>query len=431
MKFRVFALLMIGLFGARSQSNLYFPPLTGTTWDTIHPNNLGWCQEGIDTLIQFAGNNHTKALLILKDGKMALEHYYGTFTRDSLWYWASAGKTLTAVMAGIAQHDGFLNINDPSAMYLGNGWSSMSPAQESAVTLWHHLTMTTGLDPDVPNLDCTLDTCLNYETQPGIDWYYHNAPYTLIQYAIDSAIGSTSYASYFNAKLRNPLGMNGLWITQGYNRIYFSNARSAARFGLMILAGGRWNSDTIVKDTAFFHDMVNTSQSANESYGYLWWLNGKNSFMLPGSKLTFPGPLFPAAPADMFAGLGKNDQKIYVIPSQNMVVVRLGNVADGPAAGPSAFDNLLWMRINGLVCTAGQTDWTSTQLNLFPNPASNSFQLKGTFDQVEVFDALGRVCLQGSGEDPSWSVAHMPTGVYTVRARQGQYMSHARLIIAR
>jgi CubicO group peptidase (beta-lactamase class C family) len=430
MQLRIFALLLFGFLEVRSQNSLYFPPLTGSTWDTIHPANLGWCQEGIDTLVQFAGNNNTKALLILKDGKMALEQYYGNFNKDSLWYWASAGKTLTAVMTGIAQQEGYLNLSDPSALHLGSGWSAMSPAQESAVTLWHHLTMTTGLDPDVADLDCTLDTCLQYETFPGIDWYYHNAPYTLIQYAIDSAIGTTSYLSYFNTKLRNRLGMNGTWIPQGFNRLYVSNARSAARFGLMILAGGRWNTDTILTDTAFYHDMINTSQSANESYGYLWWLNGKNSFMLPGSKLTFQGELFPAGPDDMVCALGKNDQKIYVIPSQNMVVVRLGNAADGPTAGPSAFDNLLWTRINGLVCTTGQPEWTDETLRLAPNPARTTVQLKGTYDRVKVYDSMGRLCLTGSGNNPTWSVEHLPAGVYAVVAQAGQQISRAKLVIA-
>lgn len=48
------------------------------------------------------------------------------------------------------------------------------------------------------------------------------------------------------------------------------------------------------------------------------------------------------APEDLFASLGKNDQKLYIVPSQNLVVVRMGKDTGGTALGPSGFDNELW-----------------------------------------------------------------------------------------
>lgn len=50
----------------------------------------------------------------------------------------------------------------------------------------------------------------------------------------------------------------------------------------------------------------------------------------------------------MFMALGKNDQKIYVIPSKKMVVIRIGNAADGTNFALSGFDDALWTKINGL-----------------------------------------------------------------------------------
>ena len=422
-------LLLLLPIASVAQSNLYFPANGSSVWDTAHPANLGWCQEGIDTLVQFAGNKNTKALIILKDGKMALEKYYGTFTADSLWYWASAGKTLTATMVGIAQQEGYLTIQDPSANYLGSGWGTMTLAQEQAIKVYHHLSMSTGLDPDVDDIDCTLDTCLVYETFPGIDWYYHNAAYSLLQWMVDSATG-INYQLYFANKLRNPLGMNGFWFNQGYNSIYASNARSAARFGLMILAEGRWHADTILKDTAYFHTMVNTSQTMNESYGYLWWLNGKNSFMLPGSKLTFNGQLFPDAPTDMIAALGKNDQKIYVVPSQNMVVVRMGNDAGVSLAGPSSFDNELWQRINGLVCTTGMDLEATPTVTLYPNPARHSFKLEGINGHVAILNLQGQVVKSWAEAQDEYPLDDLPRGAYIVRVSNGKQMVQKQLIIA-
>ncbi len=86
--------------------SLYFPPLTGQAWDTLSPRTLGWNRSQVDSLYDFLAQNRTKAFLLLKDGKIVLEWYFGSFARDSVWYWASAGKGLTAFLVGIAQQRG-------------------------------------------------------------------------------------------------------------------------------------------------------------------------------------------------------------------------------------------------------------------------------------------------------------------------------------
>jgi CubicO group peptidase (beta-lactamase class C family) len=144
--------------------------------------------------------------------------------------------------------------------------------------------------------------------------------------------------------------MNGFWIsTNGLNNVYFSNARSMARFGLLNLNNGIWDDTPILSDDTFKTAMRNSSQDLNQSYGYLWWLNGKESYMVPGSRIVSPGYLIPNAPASTYAGLGKNDQKLYLVPDQNLVVIRLGNDAGEDKAGPSSFDNELWGRLKELI----------------------------------------------------------------------------------
>ena len=113
------ALLLSGLAHAQSTSPLYFPPTTGTAWATTAPASLGWCQPQLDSLIAFAGRKGSKSLLILKDGRLVVEQYYGTYTADSAWYWASAGKSLTATLVGLAQQDGVLSLTDSTSKYLG------------------------------------------------------------------------------------------------------------------------------------------------------------------------------------------------------------------------------------------------------------------------------------------------------------------------
>jgi CubicO group peptidase (beta-lactamase class C family) len=258
-----------------------------------------------------------------------------------VWYWASAGKTLTATLAGIAQNEGLLSLTDPAAKYLGAGWTSLSAAQEQQITLRHLLTMTSGLDDGVPDDHCTLPSCLQYKAIPGTRWAYHNAPYTLLEKVVETASGKT-YNTYFREKIRDRTGMNGFWLKNGWNNVYYSNARSMARFGLFMQARAQWNGTPLLNDEPYFNAMISTSQNLNLSYGYLWWLNGKASHMLPTVPFVFSGNLVPNAPADMYAGLGKNDQKIYVVPSQKLVIIRMGEAAGNTQLAVSSFDNELW-----------------------------------------------------------------------------------------
>jgi hypothetical protein len=67
--------------------------------------------------------------------------------------------------------------------------------------------------------------------------------------------------------------------------------------------------------------------------------------MAPIFQTVFPGMLVSNAPADLYCALGKNDQKVYVVPSQKLVVIRMGDSAGLPALAMSSFDNELWGRL--------------------------------------------------------------------------------------
>ena len=327
---------------------MYFPPVGSTDWQTTSVSSLGWNETLLNELYTYLQQKNTKAFIILKNGKVVSERYFGTFTADSIWYWASAGKTATAMLVGIARQEGLLNINNKSSQYLGTGWTSLPIAKENLITIRNQLTMTTGLDDGVPDDDCTLPSCLIYKSDAGNRWAYHNAPYTLLDKVVENATGMT-YNNYFQQKIRNRIGMNGLWAPSGYNNVYFSNARSMARFGLLMLNKGKWDQDVIVSDSNYFNAQVNTSQNFNLSYGYLTWLNGKASHMLPTVQNIFSGMMVPNGPADMYAALGKNDQKIYVVPSQNLVVIRMGESAGNLQLALSSFDNELWGKLKSII----------------------------------------------------------------------------------
>jgi len=417
-----FVILLLVLFAQRIQAqSLYFPPNTGLSWDTLSPASLGWCQPPLDSLLDYLEARETKAFLVLKDGKLVVEKYYGTFTRDSAWYWASAGKSLTSFLVGIAQQEGFLSITDTTSSIIGPGWTSCAAIQEDRITVRDQLCMTSGLDDAVPDKDCTDPACLQYLADAGTRWAYHNAPYTLLDTVIESATGQT-LNSYLQQKVKSPTGMTGAFFKLGYNNVFFSTARSMARYGLLILNNGNWNGNQVMSDTAYFNQMVNTSQSLNLSYGYLWWLNGKTSFMLPSSQFVFPGSLSPSAPADMFAALGKNGQMLNIVPSQNLIWLRMGNE---PNAGfvPNFFNDTIWQYLNQAMCniTAIPSDGpTAFTPNVFPVPASESLSIHwpGQFSvKAELMQVDGRVLDEFviSPGTTSRAVSSLPKGMYLMR----------------
>ncbi|MFY7667674.1 MAG: serine hydrolase [Crocinitomicaceae bacterium] len=384
--------VVCSLIDFKAQS-IYFPPLTGSSWDTIAPQDLGYCQPKIDSLYNFLEQNNSKAFLLLKDGKIVLEKYFGTHTATTPWQWASAGKTITSFMTGIAQQEGHLSITDTTSSYLGQGWTNCTPQQEERITIWNQLTMTSGLDDGVPDHYCTLDTCLNYMADPGTRWAYHNGPYTLLDGVIENATGLT-LNNYTTQKLKNPTGMTGAFFSVGYNNVFFSTARSMARFGSLILNKGNWNGNQIMTDTAYFNDMVNTSQNLNKSYGYLWWLNGKQSFMVPSLQTVFPAFMCPNAPGDMISAIGSGGQFLNVVPSQNLVWLRMGDEPSNSNV-PFLLNDDIWQYVNDLVCsaTAIEENFNSEEIQLYPNPANEQITIsvnQGQLEKVQIYNQIGQ-----------------------------------------
>ena len=337
-----------------AENALYFPPISSSAWETVSPEELNFQSSEEQNLYNFLEENDSDAFMILKDGKIVVEWYFRDFTQTDNHTWNSAGKTLTAMTVGIAQFEGFLDIEESSKTYLGEGWSSMTPGKEDAITVKNHLTMTTGLDYNrsgsFSNDDffCTDSPCLTFRNEPDSFWFYHNAPYTILDEVITRST-EMDFTAYFYEKIRDRIGMQGAWVNVGYNNLYFSNTRSMARFGLLVLNHGTWEDTPILSDEVYFEAMTNSSQNLNPAYGYLWWLNGKSSYRVPGSEESFEGTIIPNAPDDMIAALGANDQKLYVIPSKNMVILRFGDDASGGNFASSGFDNTLWERINAYI----------------------------------------------------------------------------------
>ncbi len=354
MKYITLLFLPLLLIGCKKNANdsvpnptetMYYPENGSSTWDTKTIASLGWKESGIQPLKDYLVQKNTKSFMILVNGRIVMEEYFNGHTAATSWQWNSAGKTLVTTTTGIAQQEGFLSIDNRVSQYLGTGWTSETLSKESLITSKHLLTMTSGINDAS---DLVIKSNLTYLADAGTRWSYHNVFQRLID--VVAAASSQDFETYFNAKLKNKIGMDGFWNFGLIYKIYHSNTRSMARFGLLALNNGKWKSEQII-NASFFNESISSSQTINPSYGYMWWLNGKTSYMVPGGQAVFRTTLVPNAPADMYAAMGAEDQRIYIIPSKNMVVVRMGNASDpaNPSFAVSGFDDALWQKINAVI----------------------------------------------------------------------------------
>lgn len=324
---------------------LYFPPIGSSIWETKTIASLEWDETQVQPLLDYLELKNTKGFIILHNGKIVMENYFNGHSATDTWYWASAGKTLTATVTGIAEQEGYLNINNKVSDYLGTGWTSAPLTKENLITNKHLLTMTSGLNDALG--DDVSPANLQYVADAGTRWAYHNV-YVKLQDVVATSTGQT-WSNYFNTKLRDKIGMTGgLWVNSGGLSVYWSTTRNMARFGLLSLNKGKWENNQIVPES-YMQNATTTSQNINLAYGYLWWLNGKSSYHMPQSQFQFNGTLIPSAPSDMYCALGKNDQKIYVVPSRKLVIIRMGDAADGSNFALSDFDETLWEKISAVI----------------------------------------------------------------------------------
>ncbi len=441
----LFSLSIVYFFAAATPvpaQDTYFPPADDEAWETLSPEELSWNTEALDELLDWLGDHNTRSFVILKNGRIVVEQYYG-INRETNWYWASAGKTVTATLVGALEKQGDVDIHSASGTWLGEGWTSLTEEQEQQITPWHQLTMTTGLDYEIDDLNCTLPQCLTFKAEPGTQWYYHNAPYTLLTNIIEEAAGQ-ELNDFTEAVFDIIPGFSGFYAdgASQFNRVFISNALDMARFGLFINNGAGWeNSESVVTDT-YFQDMISPSQDLNPAYGYLWWLNGQDSFIPPTFAFSVPGMLFPDAPADMYSALGLNSQILNIVPSEGLVVVRMGQE---PAEGLFQFNRELWERLNEVREQAtSSTPSTPAGFHLdqnYPNPFNPVTQISYRLSEpspvrLSVYTLGGRhveTLVDETQFTGSYTVSfradHLSSGIYIYRLHAGNQVRSKRMIL--
>jgi hypothetical protein len=153
--------------------------------------------------------------------------------------------------------------------------------------------------------------------------------------------------------------------------------------------------------------------------------------MVPTSQIVFPGSYAPDAPADMFAGLGKNSQIVSIAPSRGLVIIRMGDVPSSPDSGvPFLFCNQIWQKINDLDCTLESNNPELDKIAIMPNPATNTISVSNIEYEkytIEIFDMIGKSIIKVSNQNLV-DISELASSVYVVKVQQGNQIQTQKLI---
>lgn len=343
-----FFLSLAYLQHAVAAEQTYFPS-ADENWETVEPASVGWDPQKLNRVLDIAGLRQSSGVVILHKGRIMAERYWdepdsavrytnsvtgrddqGRVIEDV----ASAQKSVVATLTGMAQERGFIRLDDPVSQYVGVGWSKALPAQEAAISIRHLMSMNSGLATD-----------FSFRKNPNEEWLYNTPVYHVLMRVLIQATGMDR-DSLTREWISKPLGMTNTswtarpWASSDIAVGLSTTARELARFGLMIMEGGRWDDEVILPDREFLEDMLTPSQGLNPAYGYLWWLNGQDYALGSGpAARRREGALISAAPEDLVAMQGALDRKLYLVPSLDLVITRLGST--GNANGES-FNDSFW-----------------------------------------------------------------------------------------
>ncbi len=272
----------------------------------------------------------TRAMLIVYNGKIVAERYVDGFNKDSKLMGWSMSKSITNAQVGVLVKQGKLSLEKPAPVA---AWEN---DDRKRVTLGHLMNANSGLEwtenyggpSHVTNMLYKKADMGSFAAQsplediPGEKFYYSSGTTNLISRIIRQTVGEDEYFAFPYKEVLYKIGMfntvlepdaSGTFVGSSYA---FGTARDWARFGLLYLNDGVWNGERILPE-GWVKYTAKPARGANRGqYGAQWWLNAG----APGNPAD---RMFPDAPADVFWADGFESQNVFVIPSKNMVIVKL------------------------------------------------------------------------------------------------------------
>lgn len=286
-----------------------------------------------------------RAVVVAHRGAVVAERYADGFSADRPHLSWSMAKTVTAALTGILIGRGALTLDETPTI---DGWSGTDP--RAAITLADLLHMASGLDFNEDYADATSDVLQmlysrddmarfarskSLADDPGTTFYYSSGTTNLIAGVLKNAGGYTdeTFAAFPRDALFAPLGMttavfetdaSGTLIGSSY---LYASPRDWARFGQLLLQDGVWEETRILPEG--WVDYMRTPTTASDRGG---WGYGAQTWLNAGAD-TESGLVFPDLPADFFMAAGHDGQVVVVIPSRELVIVRLGFTPNWGASG--------------------------------------------------------------------------------------------------
>jgi CubicO group peptidase (beta-lactamase class C family) len=324
----------------------YVLPVANQDSQTIAP-------EALAAMHDYAGKHNSYGLIVVHKGIVQTEWYAEGWDRARQTQSQSMHKSVLPILIQAAIEDGHIaSVDEPVGEYITE-WSNdprgMIPIEQllfmssgihappfsinpfSNDFLWLFGTDVTPILLGMPE-----------EREAGEQWEYNNVNSELLGLIIERATGK-SYASYLAEKVWGPMGADGaeLWLDAEGGKAHSSCCLLAptmdwVKFGMMLLGRGEVNGKRIV--AAEFVDRMLTPAPTSDWYGYQIWLNDPEE-LNPWGQLTKGYQRTEAFLAkDTFYTSGFGAQRVYVVPSEELVIVRMGP-ATGPAPVDPSWDN--------------------------------------------------------------------------------------------
>ena len=308
----------------------YFPT---TEWRYCSPEEVGVNSKQLVKAISNISDSDygTEGYLIIKDGYIIAEDYFRAFSSGQTHTSYSVAKSFTSAIIGIAIDKGFIgSVDDKISEYYTSLNNDTVQQWKKDITIRNLLTMTSGIqwsensitDNDLLNMSTSsdyVDYVLNksIEVEPGTRWSYNSGESMLLSGIINLTTGK-SMLEFAENNLLQPIGINDLdWISDSKNHTVagwgiYATMQDFARFGYLYLNNGSWDGKQIISEQ-WINESTSPFRTETPFYGYLWWLSDgafDNGIDLPN---------------DIFMAIGAFGQYIIVIPSENIIIVRVGN----------------------------------------------------------------------------------------------------------
>lgn len=305
--------------------------LPETSMDLYNMKKLNEIADSLFAEPESKALRRTRALLIVHNGNIILEKYAKGFGRESRMAGWSMTKSLTNGIIGILVKEGKLSLNQSALL---EEWKNDN---RSSITLDHLMQSSSGLqwqeDYSGPGATTTMlfkkKDAGRYAAQfppehpPGEVFYYSSGTTNILSHIARSHIDEAVYPAYVYHELFYKAGMFSLVIepdpggTLVGSSFSWATARDWARFGLLYLNDGYWLGERILPEGWVEYSVTPAKGAKKGEYGAQFWLNAGE----PGNA---KNRLFPDLPDDMFYMAGYEGQYVFIIPSENLVVVRLG-----------------------------------------------------------------------------------------------------------